>query len=229
MAPRPERLLVVGGGGHGKVVADVARACGCELVGYADADAAKLHTVVEPGGTRVVVLQEAVLAAVRDAEPLPHGATALALAVGNNRIRQQLAQRFGQLPLPALVHPSSVISPSAFTGQGTVVFPVAVINADARIGAAVIVNTAAVVEHDCVIEDGVHISPGAVLAGGVHVGERSWIGAGATVIQRVRIGADVIVGAGAVIIRDVPDRVTVVGNPGKILAARDLLSTTRYG
>lgn len=217
MPPHAERLLVLGGGGHGKVVADVARACGYTLVGFADSDPAKLNTVVEAGGARVVVLQDAVLAAARHGEPLPHGATALALAMGDNRVRQELAHVLRQVSLPALVHPSAVVSPSARMGRGTVVFPRAVINADANIGASVIVNTAAVVEHDCVFKDSVHISPGAVLAGGVQVGERSWIGAGATVIQGVRIGADVVVGAGAVVIRDVLDGVTVVGNPGRIL------------
>jgi UDP-perosamine 4-acetyltransferase len=215
-----EGLLVLGGGGHGKVVADIARACGYRLVGFADADPAKLDSVVEPGGVRVVVLQDEVLTAARHGEPLPQGAGAVALAVGDNRVRLDLAKTLAQAHLPVLAHPTAVISPSARIARGTVVFPLTAVNADARIGAAVIVNTAAVVEHDCVIGDGVHISPGAVLAGGVRVGERSWIGAGATVIQGIRIGPDTVVGAGAVIIRDVPGGVTVAGNPGRILASR---------
>ncbi len=217
MAHQVERLLVLGGGGHGKVVADVARACGYTLVGFADADLAKLETVVEPGGVHVVVTQDVLLRAVRNAGPLPAGAERVALAVGQNRVRQELAQLLGQICLTALLHPSAVISPSATIGRGSVVLPMAVVNANATIGAAVIVNTAAVVEHDCIIADGVHISPRAVLASGVHVRERSWIGAGATVIQGIQIGADTVIGAGAVIIRNVPDGVTVVGNPGRIL------------
>lgn len=216
MAPRAERLLIVGGGGHGKVVADMARACGHEVVGFADVDASKLGKVVEPGGARVLLTQAELLAATEDT--LPFGATAIALAVGNNRARLVLSGSLDARSLPALVHPSAIVSPSAAIGAGTVVLPAAVVNAAARIGAAVIVNTAAVVEHDCVLGDGVHVSPGAVLAGGVTVGARGWIGAGATVIPGVRIGEDVVVGAGAVVTRDVPEGVTVVGVPARSTA-----------
>lgn len=215
MARTADRLLILGGGGHGKVVADVARACGFQLAGFADADPAKLNTQVEPGGARVVALQEQAVAAARDGNRLPGGATGVALAIGDNRQRLRLAQVLGGIPLPVLAHPRAVLSPGARVESGTVVLAAAVINTDAELGTAVIVNTAAVVEHDCRIGDGAHISPGAVLAGGVHVGERSWIGAGAVVIPGVRIGNDAVVGAGAVVIRDVQDGQTVVGCPAK--------------
>lgn len=217
MAPPSERLLIVGGGGHGKVVADVARACGHEVVGFVDSDPEKLGRVVEPGGARVVLAQEELLAVREAREELPGGATALAIAVGDNAARLQLAQRLAPWPLPVLVHPSAVVSPSARLGDGAVVFACAVVNAEARVGTAGIVNTAAVVEHDCVVGDGAHVSPGAVLAGGVRVGVRAWIGAGAVLIPGVRVGADAVIGAGAVVLRDVPDGVTVAGVPARII------------
>lgn len=208
------RLLIWGGGGHGKVVADLVRALGHELVGFVDADAAKRDEVVEPGGGRVVMIQDEFLARV-DAGSLPAGAGAVVLAIGDNAARLRCLERLPDSLLPSLVHPAAVRSPSAGIGEGTVVFAGAVVNAAARIGRGVIVNTAAVVEHDCVVDDGAHLSPGAVLAGGVHVGARSWVGAGATVIQGVRIGSDVVVGAGAVVIRDVPDGARVAGVPAR--------------
>jgi sugar O-acyltransferase (sialic acid O-acetyltransferase NeuD family) len=193
-------------------VADLVRACGHVLVGYADADAAKCGQVVEPGGARVVMREQDLLSHL-DRGAFPDGIDALALAIGGNRARQQALARCGPGDVPALVHPSAVVSPSAVFGRGTVVFPAAVINAGASVGAAVIVNSAAVVEHDCVLADAVHVSPHATLAGAVTVGERSWIGAGATVIQQIEIGADVTVGAGSVVIRNVPSGSTVVGVP----------------
>jgi UDP-perosamine 4-acetyltransferase len=216
VAGRAERILVWGGGGHGKVVADLVRARGGELAGYLDSDPAKLGQVVEPGGARVVLTPEA-LRGPDGAVRVPPGADAFALAVGDNARRWECRRALVGLPLPALIHPAAMVSPSARAGDGTVVFAGAVLNAAAVLGEAVIVNTAAVVEHDCEVGDAAHVSPGAVLAGGVRVGARAWIGAGATVIQGIRIGADAVVGAGAVVLRDVPDGARVAGVPARAL------------
>jgi sugar O-acyltransferase (sialic acid O-acetyltransferase NeuD family) len=211
-------LLIWGGGGHGKVVADLVRAAGYRVAGFVDADAAKLGRQVEPGGGCVVMLQGDLLARVRDHGRLPEGIDGVALAIGDNRLRLDCLARLGDgVPAPALVHPSAVVSPSASVDRGSVVFAGALVNADARIGAAVIVNTGAIVEHDCDIGDGAHLSPRATLAGQVRVGRRGWVGAGATVIQRVVLGADTIIGAGAAVIRDVEDGSTVAGVPARTI------------
>lgn len=215
MARQPSAFLIWGAGGHGKVVADLVRACGHHLAGFVDADAAKLGCEVEPGGGRVVLQEEEFLGRVRECGCYPEGIDAVALAIGDNGVRQRCLVPLEKCTVPSLVHPSAVVSSSAALGRGTVVFPSAVINADAHIGAAVIINSAAVVEHDCAVADGAHLSPGAMLAGGARVGERSWVGAGATVIQGIVIGADVTAGAGAVVIRDVPDGTTVAGVPAR--------------
>lgn len=217
MAPAAERFLVWGGGGHGKVVADLVRALGHTVAGYVDGDAAKLGMVVEPGGGVVLSTADELLAIVRETGGYPAGITAVALAIGDNAARLRCLEQLGGLAAPVLVHPSAVVSPSARFGKGTVVFAGCVVNADALVGRGVIVNTRAVVEHDCVLGDGVHLSPGALLSGGASVGTRGWVGAGATVIQQVAVGSDTVVGAGAVVIRNVPDGAKVVGNPAKPL------------
>jgi sugar O-acyltransferase (sialic acid O-acetyltransferase NeuD family) len=213
------RLLIWGAGGHGRVVADLVRACGHELLGFVDADPGKRDQVVEPGGARVVLSEQNLLRAVVEGA-LPEGIDGVALAIGDNRTRLQSLLQLGSLCVPTLVHPSAVVSPSARISRGSVVFPTAVINAGARLGHAVIVNSAAVVEHDCEVAEGAHISPHATLAGGVRVGARSWVGAGATVIQNVVVGTDAIVGAGSAVIRDVPDGATVVGVPARPVRPR---------
>lgn len=209
-----EALLVWGGGGHGRVVADLVRAAGYAVAGYVDRDPARLGETVEPGGGRVVVSEADFLVGAA-AGRCANGADGVTLAIGDNRAREACLGRVPGLSAPALVHPSAVVSPSARLGRGTVVLPLAAVNAAAVLGDAVIVNTSAVVEHDCVLGDAVHVSPGAVLAGGVRVGARSWIGAGAAVVQGIRVGRDAVVGAGAVVVRDVPDGTTVVGNPAR--------------
>ncbi len=219
MDPERRRFLVWGGGGHGKVVADLLGAAGHQVIGFVDRDEAKLNRPLELGGADVVLGEGELLAHV-GAGAYPEGIDAVALAIGDNGVRQRCLVVLGTLPAPPLVHPRSLVSPSAVLGRGTVVLPGAVVNAGARIGAGGIINSGVIVEHDCSIADAVHVSPGAVLSGGVHVGERSWIGAGATVIQGIKVGADAIVGAGAVVIRDVPDGATVVGVPARPLPAR---------
>lgn len=214
VATKVDALLVWGGGGHGRVVADLVRASGFAVAGFVDRDPARLGETVDPGGGRVVATEELFLHEVA-AGRCPNEAEGITLAVGDNRARQECLRRVPGLFVPALVHPTAFVSPSARLGRGTVVLPLAAVNAAAHLGDAVIVNTAAVVEHDCVLGDAVHVSPGAVLAGGVRVGERSWVGAGAAVVRGVRVGRDVVVGAGAVVIRDVPDGTTVVGNPAR--------------
>jgi sugar O-acyltransferase (sialic acid O-acetyltransferase NeuD family) len=220
VATPPSRFLIWGGGGHGKVVADLVRAVGGKVIGFVDRDPDKLGQEVEPGGARVIQSEKEFLAFVQQHGTCSSDAEAVVLAVGDNRTREQCARRLADLPLPCVVHPSATTSPSAAVGRGTVVFAGAIINAEARLGDAVIINSGAIVEHDCRLGDGCHLSPGAILGGGVRVGARSWIGAGATVVHAVSIGSDVIVGAGAVIIRDVPDGVTIVGNPGRVIHER---------
>lgn len=229
MAPRPEALvppfraeghafLVWGGGGHGKVVADLIRAAGHRVVGFVDRDPEQVEgRALADEAPAVVVREDELIARFDGKEPLPAGADALALGVGDNGARSRCLVAPDGVELPALVHPSAVVSPSVRLGQGAVVMAGAVVNADARVGEAAIMNSGAVVEHDCVLGRASHVSPGAVLAGGVSVGERAWVGAGATVIEGVTVGADAVVGAGAVVIRDVPEGDTVVGVPARRL------------
>jgi len=100
-----------------------------------------------------------------------------------------------------------------------VVFAQAAVQAQASIGKGAILNTSCSVDHDAQLSDAVHVCPGARLAGEVKVGARSWIGIGASVIQQVRIGSDVTVGAGAAVVRDLPNGVTAVGVPARVLSS----------
>jgi UDP-perosamine 4-acetyltransferase len=74
------------------------------------------------------------------------------------------------------------------------------------------------VDHDCLIETGAHIGPGSALAGNVEVGREAFLGAGTCVVPGVRIGCRAIIGAGSVVIRDIPDDVTAMGVPARIVS-----------
>lgn len=142
------------------------------------------------------------------------------IAIGSNINRQKVfnivLDSINIKPVNA-IHMASVISGKSNLGSGILIAAGVIINALSKIGDGVICNTACIIEHECVIDSFAHIAPGAVLAGGVEIGSRTFVGANSVIKQGVKIGNDVTVGAGTVVLFDVPDNVTIVGNPGRIL------------
>lgn len=205
-------VVIVGGGGHAKVVIESLRACGKTVAVIVDADATPREVLGVP-----VVGDDAALADLKG-----QGYSELFVALGSNRLRQKLGAKACELGfvLVNAIHPSAVISPSARIGEGVAIMAGVTINADSRIGDLAIVNTGAVVDHDCDLGAACHVGPASALAGGVTVGERAFLGVGARAIPGVRIGADTILGAGGVVVRDLPDAVLAVGVPAKIKGDR---------
>lgn len=208
-------LLIVGAGGHGRVVADAALLLGYRRIAFLDDHL--FESLGAPGSSTVKGVD--VLGPCSLSAQLAQDWQAAIVAFGDNRRRLTTltALESEGFELPALVHPSSVISQQAELGGGVFVAGNAVVNIGSVLAKGVIVNTAATVDHDCHLAAGCHVSPGAHLAGGVHVGQRSWVGIGSTVKQGVKIGDDVTVGAGAVVLNDVLDGLTVAGVPAQTL------------
>lgn len=203
-------LIILGAGGHAKVVAEIAQSAGFYVVGFLDD---YLNEAPLPG---YKVLGATALAKDLLAED---PSLQMVIAVGDNNARKQLATAMDAWAdrFVTLVHPSAVVSPYAMIGLGTVVMPHATINAGARIGNHAILNTACSVDHDCFIGAFAHISPGVHLAGAVRVEEGAHLGVGVAVIPKVTIGAWSIVGAGASVIKDIPPRVVAVGVPARVI------------
>ncbi|MBF1801802.1 acetyltransferase [Alloalcanivorax profundimaris] len=205
-----KRLAILGASGHGKVVADAALCAGWDEVCFFD-DAWPRLSRNGPWS-----VEGAFSGMLGGCGPSFQAAV---VGIGHNatRLAKMSALREAGIPLVTVVHPSAVISAHAHLGEGCMVFAGAVVNVDTRIAAGCILNTGATVDHDCCLEEGVHISPGANLAGGVTVGAGSWVGIGASVRQGVAIGRNVMVGAGAAVVSNIPDDVTVVGVPARVL------------
>lgn len=187
------KLIIIGAGGHGKVVADAA-ACECVFVDNNENAQEGVHAMDE-------------LPTLRQADDK------VIVGIGDNETRLSLLSELSNIA--TVVHQDATVSESATLGVGTVVFARAVVNPNTSIGRGCIINTAATIDHDCVLEDGVHVSPGSHVGGGVTIGTCSWIGIGASVKHGVTIGKHVTVGAGAAVVSDIPDNVTVVGVPAK--------------
>lgn len=203
-----KHIWIIGAGGHAKVVIGTARAMECaDPIGVLDDDPARVGSEV---------LGVPVLGAI-DVETVARlGVERAVLAIGNNRVRAELAARLaGHVAWATLIHPSAVVAPTAHIGEGAVVFAGAVIQPDAVIGRHAIVNTGATIDHDCVIGDFAHIAPGVHLAGNVHIGEGAFMGIGSCAVPGVRVGNWATVGAGGVVIADVPPSVMVKGVPAR--------------
>lgn len=195
------KVILLGGGGHAKVVIDCLLAQGREVVAVVDQK------------------NKGALLGIRRHEkydPLLHRDAALLIAIGDNKVRQKLAAQTSH-SFTSTVHPSAIVSSFATTGDGTMILHRAVVQAECVIGKHVILNTGSQVDHDGHIGDYVHIAPRAVLCGNVTVGEGTLIGAGAVILPGVRIGKWAVVGAGAVVTKDVEDRAVVAGVPGRVI------------
>ncbi|MCB9838346.1 MAG: acetyltransferase [Phycisphaeraceae bacterium] len=201
-AEHPRSLLIIGGGGHAKVVAEAALLAGWRISGFLDDDpAASLGATAERLGALVSIGQR----------ELTRRHPSI-IALGDLRLRRDCISRI-EGEYATVIHPGAIVAPSATIGPGVFIGPGAIVHTDARIGAHCTVNSGAIVEHDVILGDNAHLAPDAALGGSVHVGSGTLIGLGARVLPGVHIGADAIVGAGAAVIRDTPDGACVVGVP----------------
>lgn len=209
-----KKIVILGAGGHAKVIADFINKDIYELVGFLDKDKAYVGQLLNG----IPILGD-------DRNPLfwkEQGISACAIGIGhigNCAVRNRVFENYKNAGYEVLtvIHPSSIISPSAVIKEGAVVMPGAVVNANAVIGENSIINSNAVVEHDVIIGRGVHVAPGSTVSGGTVVGKNVLIGAGSTIIQSITIGANTIIGAGATVVSDIPDNVLAVGCPAKVI------------
>lgn len=210
-----QSLVILGAGGHARVVAEVAGILGCSLVGYL---------------------------APRAAEPshAPHlrylgndGAIPALLAAGHDFIlgigfvdaagatrRMVLVAQIPQDRLARLVHPTAVVSPSARIASGVFVAAGTILGTGSQAGSGAILNSGAIIDHDCRIGTNSHVAIGARISGEVTVGRNCLIGAGATIRQGLYIGDNTVVAAGAVVLHDVVPGSTVAGIPARLLKGK---------
>lgn len=206
-------IVIVGAGGHARVVLDVIRQTGgFNVRGFIDTASRDGQNTMHEG--LPIFTGDAAVEELRS-----EGVEYAVIAIGDNQARQTMAERLSKsdFTMATLVHPSAIIANGVAIGSGTVIFAGVIINPSTYIGDNVILNTAATIDHDCVIENCAHIAPGVHLAGHVRVGERALVGVGAAVKPNIRIGNDARVGVGAAVIHDVPRGVTVVGVPARVI------------
>jgi len=211
------KIIIVGAGGHGQVVAEslqarAAAGSDIEILGFVDDGPVARHRFP-------------VLGSIADLRAIPHDAAIV--AIGDNITRDRLSERLrssGERIISA-IHPTAIVVGGVEIDDGAMVCAGAIAATGAAIGRGVILNTGSSIDHHCRVGEYAHIAPG----GEVSIGRRVLVGIGARVLPRITVGHDAVVGAGAVVIRDVPPRTIVTGIPAVALASRGIAVAVRGG
>jgi sugar O-acyltransferase (sialic acid O-acetyltransferase NeuD family) len=198
------QALIVGAGGHARVVAGLLRFIGIDIVCILDPNFSGREEAI--CGTRVV----GGLEALESLLPNQHD---VYVAIGDNAARSALVFQLENAgyALPPVVHPEARLSYDVRIGGASCICLGVNLGTEARIGRGVIVNTGALVDHESVIADFVHLAPGVKIAGRVSVGEGAFLGMGCCVAEKLSIGRGAVIGAGSVVLKDVPDGAKVLG------------------
>jgi UDP-perosamine 4-acetyltransferase len=205
-------VIIIGAGGHARVLVDVLGSRGINPRGMLDPHLAP--------GTMVANVE--VLGDDRWLDDHLVDEPRVVIGIGSTGSVTARKNTFDLLHAKGVAilgctHSSTILGSDCQVDSTAQVLPGCVINNSARIGANVVLYTGSIIEHDCVIDEHAYLSPGVTLCGGVSIGARSFLGARATVLPGVRVGSDVVIAAGAVVTRDVVDGATVMGVPAKVV------------
>lgn len=207
-----DKIVVIGGGGHAKVVICVLKKLGYAITGYTDnhdrgtilgiphfGNDSDLSALIEKKQCRAAILGVG--------------------KVDTSDTRLSLQWRFTELgfAFPAICSPHAVVNEEVTLGAGSVVFDGAIVNSGTTLGVACIVNTGSTIDHDCVIGANVHLAPGVTLSGGVTVGDNCMIGTGTRIIQSLTICEGCLIGAGSTVVGDISEAGTYIGSPARKL------------
>ncbi len=206
-----KKLLILGSGGHGRVVADVAeKSKEFEEISFLDNNYLNSNSSKEFNNKKVI--GDISLASL---EKFSLNFSHAFVGIGDNKVRLKWLKEIRNFNflIPIIIDPSAEISKFAEIDKGCFINTNVVIQCNTRIEFGSILNTSCTIDHDSVVGEGTHISPGVNIAGNVNIGKYCWIGIGSQIIQNVRIGNNVIVGGGSLVLKDIPDNIKAFGNP----------------
>lgn len=204
-------VILLGGGGHARVIHLFLTRQGYTIPGYVGPAAAS-----HPSGTDALVWlgdDDWLAARAKDGTRLANGIGSAGCTYARRRAFDAAVD--AGYSFVDFYHTTAILDEEMIAGDGLQVLAGAIVQPGCRLGRNVLVNTAAILEHDVLVGDHVHVAPHACLCGGVQVGTGAHIGAGAVIKQGCVIGSEAVIGAGSVVISDVPSAMTFVGNPAR--------------
>jgi sugar O-acyltransferase (sialic acid O-acetyltransferase NeuD family) len=191
-----KKLAIIGAGGHGKVIGEIALLNNYESINFFDDKFSKIKEFPFD-----------IIGSLEYLKDHLENYDFFFVAIGNNRSRHDKIQwlKKEKVNIVSLVHPKSIISKFSSLDIGTCVMANAVINIGSFIKEGVIINTSASIDHDCIIEEYAHISPNCSLSGSIKIGKFSHLGTGTSVQPGIRVGNNVKTGIGSKIYKDILD------------------------
>ena len=191
-----KKLAIIGAGGHGKVVGEIASLNDYKVINFFDDKKNEIKEFPFNISGSFNYLKEHL-----------NDYDAFFVAIGENKIRFNITEWLKEknMNIINLTHPKSTVSKFSSLGLGTCVMANAVVNPGTLIKEGVIINTSASIDHDCVIEDFAHVSPNCSLSGNVKIGKLSHLGSGTSVHPGIRIGQNVRTAVGSKVFKNILD------------------------
>ena len=191
-----KKLAIIGAGGHGKVVGEIALLNKYQAIDFFDDKVEDIKKFPFNICGNLDRLKDSL-----------KNYDAFFVAIGDCQTRYEKISWLKKktVDIGSLVHPKSTISKFSFLGVGTCIMANAVVNPGALIKDGVIINTSSSIDHDCVIEDYAHISPNCSLSGNVSIGKFTHLGTGSSVHPGIHIGNNVKIGIGSKIFKNILD------------------------
>lgn len=189
-----KKLAIIGAGGHGKVVGEIALLNKYKIIDFFDDKIGEIKDYPFKIVNNVNYLKKN----LKDYD-------AFFVAIGDNHIRSKNIEwlKNKKVNIVSLIHPKSTLSKFSDLGIGTCIMANAVVNPGTLVRDGVIINTSASIDHDCVIEDYSHISPNCSLSGNVTIGKFTHLGTGTSVHPGTEIGKDVKTGIGSRVFKNI--------------------------
>ena len=202
-------LLIIGCGGHAKVVSDIAKCLNILDINYHDFDIEK----------NIFLDKDVIHKDIKNYDG------DFFVAIGDNFLREKVTRNFKtnnpNSKAATLIHPTSVISDNCSIGEGTVIMPQTVVSSFSKIGDGVIINNFASIDHDNNLMNFCSIAPGVVTGGNVSIGFRSAICLGAVIRNKIQIGSDTVIGGASFVNKNISDNNLAYGSPAKIIKKRE--------
>ena len=199
-------LFIVGAGGFGReAVWTVERINAAQqqpvwnVIGFADDDPAKAF-----GNFEGYPLLGSVEKASKD-----HPGASVFIAVGDNAVRRKIYRQLRGHDFPALIDPSSQVSPTTEFKHGTFIACEAVVSVGTEIGKFVIINARAGVGHDSTVGDFSNIAPGVSLSGHTTIGEDVMMGTNSCTAPGMTVGDGAVVACGTPVLKNVAPGTTL--------------------
>ncbi|MEF9892035.1 MAG: acetyltransferase [Anaerorhabdus sp.] len=196
-----KQVIIIGNGGHAKVIADIVKQNGDLIKGF----------IVDQEFDKTNVLGINYLGDFTACNKYKSNCEFI-IAIGDNTLREKYAKSL-DVKWYTGIHPRSTIDITAKIGIGTCVMANAVLNSCAIVGNHCIINTGSIVEHDVRIGDFTHLSPNATICGFSSLGNKVHVGVAATIINKIDVTNNVVIGAGSCVIKSIDQEGTYVGIP----------------